>query len=412
MSNLRLLIIDELHSPNALNRVPDGLRHLSWKFCSLKCLPSSFQPKEIVELDLSFSKCEYPWEGAKCLGKLKSINLSFSKNLIRTPDFSGVTRLEILGLEECTNLVGLHPSIGQLSKLKSLDLSYCKSLTNLPSLLAKMESFTSIDLFGCSKIKKIPEFKGTMKSLSRLILGWTAIEEVPPSSTDQLSKLEALDLSLCKKLRSLSELPSTMRYINMESCCSLEPSPVLLRQSSLSRPYSSPFFRGYDESSGGVVFTILNRYLQGLFCQKTGYKTATKRKEDGSKTEFQIIIPGCLVLRARVKAIGDMPHSQYVSQLFFRECRKYHIWLLYLSRDDWFSTVGNGECSKIEVVFEEDSGLRYLSSRNPVLRCGVSLVYQANARCSSSGRVITFEGWNYVHHGFFNSKRSRDEFDD
>ena len=208
-------------------------------------------------------------------------------------------------------------------------------------------------------------------------------------------------------------------------------------------------------------------WVQGLLCQKTGYETATKRKEDGSKTEFQIIIPGYFVprwlthqsrgnsisvvlspnwcnsrwvgftlcalfninatdasgfivgLRARVKVIGDMPHSQYVSKLHFGTRSKDHVWLLYLSRDYWFSTVGNGECSQIEVVFENDYGLE---SKNPVWRCGVSLVYEqdmklmeelkpANAQCCNSSCVITFEGWDGVH-GFVNSKRSRDEFDD
>ena len=489
----------------------------------------------------------------------------------------------------CANLVGLHPSIGQLSKLKSLNLILCKSLTNLPSLSAKMESLTSIDLCGCSKIKMIPEFEGTMKSLSQLSLGRTAIEELPPSSIEcltaleildlngckdlkclpsnidslrslkflnlsgcsklanlpenlwkinclerldlseisqleeielnglgclsslkylslssnnfvtlpaivsQLSKLEALDLSHCKKLRSLLELPSTTRYINMKRCCSLEPSPALLRQSSLSRPCSFPVFDGYDESSGGVAFTILNRYLQVIssfslfdsfsslvkwnvifififwvqdsFVKKTGYETTTKRKEDGSKIEFQIIIPKRLVqwrlthrssgnsisvvlspnwcnsrwmgftlcalfnatvysgFRARVKAIGGMPHSQYVSKFVFETCGADNVWLLYLSRDDWFSTVGNGKCSQIEVVFENDPSSIYHSLQNPVRRCGVSLVYeqdmelmeelnQANAQCCRSSHVITYEGWDGVHHGFVNSKRSHDECDD
>ena len=95
-----------------------------------------------------------------------------------------------------------------------------------------------------------------------------------------------------------------------------------------------------------------------------------------------------------------------------------HVWLLYLSRDDWFSTVGNGKCSQIEVVFETTSGSGCL-----VRQCGVSLVYekdmelmeelnQANAQCCSSSRVITYEGWDGVHHGYVNSKRSRDECDD
>ena len=201
-------------------------------------------------------------------------------------------------------------------------------------------------------------------------------------------------------------------------------------------------------------------WVQGLFCQKTGYETATKRKEDGSKSEFQIIIPGCSVprwlthqsggksisvvlspdwcnsrwvgftlcaafirsgivyhdFRVRVKAIGDVPHRQYVSKFHFESCNHDHVWLLYLSRDDWFSTVGNGECSQIEVVFEYGFGDHSL---NPVWRCGVSLVYeqdmelmeelnQANAQCSSRSRVITFEGWDGVHHGFVISKTSRD----
>ena len=67
MSNLRLLIIDGLHIPNALSRVPNGLRHLSLKYCPLKCFPFSFQPKGLVELDLYDSKFEYLWEGAKVI---------------------------------------------------------------------------------------------------------------------------------------------------------------------------------------------------------------------------------------------------------------------------------------------------------------------------------------------------------
>ena len=125
--------------------------------------------------------------------------------------------------------------------------------------------------------------------------------------------------------------------------------------------------------------------------------------------------------RAHVKAIGDTPHSQYVSKYHFGMCSNENVWLLYLSRDDWFSTVGNGECSQIEVVFENDSEI--IHELNAVRQCGVSLVYeqdmelmgdlnQANAQCSSSSRVITFEGWDGVHDGFVSLKRSCDESED
>ena len=177
-------------------------------------------------------------------------------------------------------------SIKCLTALETLDLAGCKDLKCLPSNMDSLRSLKFLHLFGCSKLASLPEnlWKikcletlylsaipqieeielngiGCLSSLKYLSLSWNNFVTLP-AIVSQLSKLEALDLSNCKKLRSVSELPSTMRYINMENCCSLEPSPAVLRQSSLSRPYSPPFFGGYDESSGGVAFTILNRYLQ------------------------------------------------------------------------------------------------------------------------------------------------------
>jgi len=318
------------------------------------------------------------------LDKLKSIDLSYSTNLIQTPDFTGVSTLERLYLTGCTNLVEIHSSMGQLSRLIVLDLENCESLINLPSMSTEMESLRILNLLGCESLMNLSEFKGIMKSLSELYLGKTAIDKLPssiecltaltlldlkdclnlkclpsnvdslmsleklvlsgclklanlpqnlwkikclkeldlsgtsisevpstigcteplernfcveqlnlsgmsrlegiginsfgcfsslkyltlsrnsfvtlPASISQLSKLEALDLCLCSNLQSLPELPLTVRYINAQECSSLEPSPALLRLRNLARPCSHLY--GYDESSGGVAFTILNRYLQ------------------------------------------------------------------------------------------------------------------------------------------------------
>ena len=76
--------------------------------------------------------------------------------------------------------------------------------------------------------------------------------------------------------------------------------------------------------------------------------------------------------RARVIALGDMPQSHYASEIFFGPMTfdSSHIWILYVSRNDWFAIVQNGKCSQIEVVFETSSpGLN-------VGKCGVSLVYR------------------------------------
>ena len=74
MSNLRLMIIEKIDDwndpedlavPNDQRQlfVPNQLRHLSWDYCPLKCLSSSFQPKELVQLTLYESRIEYLWEG-------------------------------------------------------------------------------------------------------------------------------------------------------------------------------------------------------------------------------------------------------------------------------------------------------------------------------------------------------------
>ena len=175
---------------------------------------------------------------------------------------SNLRLLIIDGLHIPNALKCLPSNIDSLRFLKFLYLSGCSKLANLPKNLWKIKCLERLDLSGISQLEEIElNGIGCLSSLKYLSLSAYNVVTLP-ASFSQLSKLEALDLNYCMKLQSVSELPSTMRYINMESCCSLEPSPALLRQSSLSRPYSSLFFHGYDESSGGVAFTILNRYLQ------------------------------------------------------------------------------------------------------------------------------------------------------
>ena len=135
---------------------------------------------------------------------------------------------------------------------------------------------------------------------------------------DDLKSLEKLILCGCSKLKWLKKFSSTVRYINAQFCFSLKPSPALVKLSSSSQPRSQSCL--YDESSSELVFTILYRYLQvisslslsltllnnsylqartivvflvqGLLWCKTDYETCTKRKEDVTITEFQIIVHG------------------------------------------------------------------------------------------------------------------------
>ena len=134
--------------------------------------------------------------------------------------------------------------------------------------------------------------------------------------------------------------------------------------------------------------------VQGLLCRKTVYETSSKGKEDGSIIEFQIIMPSCLTkivensisielpsnwynskciglallgsvslistyaISVREVAIGKMPQNHCAFELVTTRINVkvdtgtlFNNYLLYLSRDEWFATIGNGECSQIRVIF-------------------------------------------------------------
>nr|XP_028962312.1 TMV resistance protein N [Malus domestica] len=192
MCKLRLLDIHNVSLSKGPKHLPNALRVLKWSWYPSKCLPPFFQPDELTELSLRHSKIDHLWDGIKGLGKLKSIDLSYSHNLTRTPDFTSIQNLEKLVLEGCTNLAKIHWSIAFLRRLRILNLKDCKSIMILPNKV-EMESLEVFDISGCSKVKKIPEFVGEMKNFRRLSLSRTVVQEIPSSVIR--SSLEEIDLS-------------------------------------------------------------------------------------------------------------------------------------------------------------------------------------------------------------------------
>jgi Leucine-rich repeat (LRR) protein len=132
---------------------------------------------------------------------LKHIDLSYSQNLIETPELSGIPNLEKLELEHCTSLSKVHPSIGFLRQLKRLNLRDCKSLERLGDEI-RSKSLEYLDLSGCSRLNKFPDFVGNMTSLHYLDLGRTAIKELP-LSFKSLSSLLIMDISHCSRLEKI-----------------------------------------------------------------------------------------------------------------------------------------------------------------------------------------------------------------
>ena len=89
------------------------------------------------------------------LERLKFLNLSHSKYLIETPDFSGLPSLEQLILKDCPSLREVHESIGRLRNLLLINLKDCTSLSYLPREVYRMRSLKTLVLSGCLKFRPI-----------------------------------------------------------------------------------------------------------------------------------------------------------------------------------------------------------------------------------------------------------------
>ncbi|KAB5533743.1 hypothetical protein DKX38_016829 [Salix brachista] len=233
-------------------------------------LPKHLCLEKVVVLDLSRSCLVDAWKGKLSLPKLKILDLRHSHGLIRTPDLSGIPRLENLILEDCIHLVQIHESIGDLRSLVMLNLKNCKSLVELPEELCGLNSLKELYLNGCSNLeslnfqlenhqgnrflesdacaastpsiirslslkllfpsrfsaRKAPRFT-LPHSLTRLDLSGTPIRFLPESIKD-LSPLVALTLRNCQMLQTLPELPSNLSSLDVSSSYSLQRVPNLI----------------------------------------------------------------------------------------------------------------------------------------------------------------------------------------
>ena len=110
---------------------------------------------------------------------LKVLNLSHSKYLKETPDFSGLPSLEQLILKDCPRLREVHQSIGCLCNLILLNLKDCTSLSNLPEEIYKLKCLKTLILSGCSKMDLMENDRVRMKSLITIIAENTVMKQLP-----------------------------------------------------------------------------------------------------------------------------------------------------------------------------------------------------------------------------------------
>ncbi|KAH9685384.1 ADP-ribosyl cyclase/cyclic ADP-ribose hydrolase [Citrus sinensis] len=308
MSNLRLLEINNVYPSGNLEYLSNNLRYLKWHGYPFNSLPVSFRPEKLFKLNLCSSRIKYLWKGIKPLKELKSMNLSHSCNLIRTPDFTGVPNLERLNLEGCTRLledlgevecleeldVGgtairqIPPSIVQLVNLKIFSLHGCKGQPpkilssdfflslllpnkNSDSMCLSFPRFTglsslqTLDLSDCNLLEgAIPFDIGSLFSLEAIDLSGNNFVSLP-SSINQLLKLKIFCLERCRNLKSLPELPPEIVFVGAEDCTSLEtisPSAKLSRSPNIALNFLNCFKLVEDQvSKDNLAVTLMKQWL-------------------------------------------------------------------------------------------------------------------------------------------------------
>ncbi|XP_024044601.1 disease resistance-like protein DSC1 isoform X2 [Citrus clementina] len=273
-----------------LDYLPKKLRYLHWDTYPLRTLPSNFKPKNLVELNLRFSKVEQLWEGEKacvpssiqnfkylsalsfegCKSLMSfpsnlrfvcpvTINFSCCVNLKEFPQISGKVTSLNLGY---TAIEEVPSSIECLTHLVELDLRFCKRLKRISTRFCKLRSLVKLFLYGCLNLERFPEILEKMEHLNHIGLVWTALpspfENLPglvilsvsgcsildmlpnnignlsgnnfeslPASIKQLSWLRYLDLEDCNMLQSLPELPLCLKYLELRDCKILQSLPEL-----------------------------------------------------------------------------------------------------------------------------------------------------------------------------------------
>ncbi|KAL3746363.1 hypothetical protein ACJRO7_015339 [Eucalyptus globulus] len=228
MSNLRYLRLDRANIQGNTENLLPNLRWLEWSACRLISDLANMHLKKLVILDLSWSPVtedSQVWRQImEKVDELKVLNLQGCVQLPASLNFRAPINLEILILEDCTQLSQIGPFISDLKNLSSLNLRKCIGVRQLPQDLCCMKSLRELLIDGtgiysicfskgslenleilsacdCQYLQDISTI-GRLRSLSSLALDGADIDGLP-YTVELLQKLRRLSLRNCWKLGKL-----------------------------------------------------------------------------------------------------------------------------------------------------------------------------------------------------------------
>ncbi|KAL6327245.1 hypothetical protein AAG906_016672 [Vitis piasezkii] len=236
----RLKYLEELNLSGCSNletfpEIMEDMECLKWldlRGTCIKELPSSIEfLKHLANLQLV--KCENLRSLPSSIYRLKylkKLNLSGCSNLETFPEImEDMECLESLDLSG-TCIKELPSSIGYLNHLIYLHLSHCKNLRSLPSSIGWLKLLRKLNLNDCPNLVTgdmenlinlgllaTPSDLWCLSSLEELDLSQNNMCHIPAAIT-QLCNLRRLNISHCKMLEEIPELPSSLREIDAHDC--------------------------------------------------------------------------------------------------------------------------------------------------------------------------------------------------
>ncbi|WCJ28599.1 Disease resistance protein (TIR-NBS-LRR class) family [Euphorbia peplus] len=291
----------------AIEEVPSSIRNFS-KLVTLnmeKCSRIESLPDSICELK-----------------SLRNIYLGGSGIKELPLSIENMSGLELLYLRQCKNLVCLPDGICNLKSLCNLALYGCSKLDKLPADIGNLKGLFELEVhetaivqlpdsivhlnglaelsFSVRKCQDVANFPlpplSGLRSLRNLVLRDCGLIEFPaavtclatlenlnlagndfkiiPASIKQLADLQRLDLTDCKRLQIIPELPPNLKYFSVNGCTSLE-----------TIASTKPVFPEWLDSLSRYMFLFTN-------CSSLDRNSLINIMED-SKQKIQVLATAC-----------------------------------------------------------------------------------------------------------------------